>query len=142
MFALLNCQPHENTVIWMSFTTALLCPSCPGERCPCRFSASSFSLFTAAEQGRLPLVMRAINGGKNPSTEDKGGYTPLHYAGMSLTFVGGCLTICTAQHNRVDVVKFLLYAGANKNANSCGATPLHRAAFSGSTFPPVSSLRC
>ena len=43
---------------------------------------------------------------------DPYGYSPLHYA---------------AQHNHLKIVNYLLINGAKVNANSCGATPLHRA---------------
>mmetsp|Transcript_13324 Transcript_13324/g.17272 ORF Transcript_13324/g.17272 Transcript_13324/m.17272 type:complete len:259 (-) Transcript_13324:218-994(-) len=107
----------------MSFTTALRCPTCtaPNDKkvkCPCRGIGPSFSPFTAAELGDLNTVVKFLEKyGRDVDKEDSGGYTMLHYA---------------AQHNRAKVVEYLCKKKANLNSHSCGATPLHRAAYAGS----------
>ena len=127
----------------------------PGKRgeaprqCPCKNLPQSLSSFTAAEFGDLRALSRL--GPAVASRVDIGGCTPLHYA---------------AQHDRTASVSLLLSLGADIDGRAseasgegvedsaawprrgrgggdappprpCGATPLHRASFSGA----VSSMR-
>lgn len=104
--------------------------SSPVRQCPCKLLPRSFSSFTAAEYGDLHTLAKfgpAIAG-----RQDDFGYTPLHLA---------------AQNNHVAATALLLQLGchvdglvtqergmySNTVTRSCGATPLHRAAFSGAT---------
>lgn len=80
------------------------------------------SACAAALTGNLSRLQTLIN--KNPSAlHDDGyngstGYTPLHYA---------------AREGHVQIVEYLLQAGANVNSRTAAgkATPLHRAAYAG-----------
>lgn len=109
----------------MSFVKSSLCPTHNSAKgCPCRQLTIFASIFTAAELGDAQRVSSLIKGPRKvrPDTCDPFGYTALHFA---------------AQHNRVDVIKVLIAAGASPDGVSvkkggCGATPLHRAAYSGS----------
>ena len=99
-------------------------------QCPCKLLPRSFSSFTAAEYGDLHTLTKI--GPAIASRQDGNGYTPLHLA---------------AQHNHVSATALLLQLGChvdglvlqergldnNATVVSCGATPLHRAAFSGAT---------
>mmetsp|Transcript_108 Transcript_108/g.168 ORF Transcript_108/g.168 Transcript_108/m.168 type:complete len:259 (+) Transcript_108:592-1368(+) len=105
----------------MSFTTALKCFHDNGV-CTCKGGLSKLgttsSPFTAAANGELETVVKYVEKfGRDVDKEDSGGFTMLHYA---------------AQHDRTSVVEYLCKMRANVNSRSCGATPLHRAAFWGS----------
>jgi hypothetical protein len=83
--------------------------------CPCKRIPLYLSSFTAAEHGNLDLSSLAHL--KNISSRsDSAGNTPLHLA---------------AQHGHVNACVALLDAGCHVNACKSGATPLHRASFSG-----------
>jgi len=88
--------------------------------CPCKLvKPATASIWTAAQTNDLVSVQGRV--AQNPalaSKVDAYGYTALHYA---------------AQQNHVAVVAFLLANGCPADANACGATPLHRAAYAGST---------
>ena len=86
--------------------------------CPCKLMTSSCSIWTAAETNDYDTVYSRINSNSALASKlDAYGYTALHYA---------------AQHNHVRIVIFLLSKGCPPDANGCGATPLHRASYSGS----------
>ena len=83
--------------------------------CPCKFLSSSLSSFTAAEYGDIHSLSKI----KDVATRrDDAGYSPLHF---------------TAQFNHVAATALLLQLGCPVDVGVCGATPLHRAAFSGAT---------
>jgi len=123
------------------FTKGLLCPhsagkphdaphGAPGDmskpghaenavasKCPCKSFSVSCSLFTAAEWGVLSRVQQRVQGNEGLIDKtDCGGYTMLHYA---------------AQHGHVDICKYLISKGCDIDPHACGATPLHRACYSG-----------
>lgn len=86
--------------------------------CPCKLMTSSSSIWTAAETNDYNTVFSRVTSNSTLISKfDVYGYTALHYA---------------AQHNHIRIVEFLLGKGCPPDANSCGATPLHRAAYSGS----------
>jgi hypothetical protein len=99
-------------------------------QCPCKLLPRSFSSFTAAEYGDLCTLTKI--GPAIAQRHDDFGYTPLHFA---------------AQNNHVAATALLLQLGchvdgivsvegelqSNSTTRCCGATPLHRAAFSGAT---------
>lgn len=84
--------------------------------CPCKFLPMSLSSFTAAEYGDIHSLSKI----KDVATRrDDFGYTPLHYA---------------AQFNHLAATSLLLNLGCLVDGGGyCGATPLHRASFSGAT---------
>ncbi|RQM30505.1 hypothetical protein B5M09_001625 [Aphanomyces astaci] len=87
--------------------------------CPCRKALLRKSIFTAAQDGDVDHVRSFFECRKahlHIDFVDDFGYTSLHYA---------------SQWNRVEVVRYLLSRGANPDCAKCGATPLHRAAYSG-----------
>ncbi|ETW08760.1 hypothetical protein H310_01278 [Aphanomyces invadans] len=87
--------------------------------CPCRRALLRKSIFTAAQDGDLDHVRSFFECRKADlpiDFVDDFGYTALHYA---------------SQSNRVDVVAYLLSRRASPDCARCGATPLHRAAYSG-----------
>jgi ankyrin repeat protein len=98
-----------------------------GRSCPCKRVPLYLSSFTAAEHGNLQSLLRR-NDADHLSTLalrcDSAGNTVLHLA---------------AQHGHVRVVAVLLNSSSADssadavNAAACGATPLHRASFSGAT---------
>ncbi len=100
----------------MTPTTRTITPTTKG--CPCKGLSYSLSSFTAAEYGIL-LRRTANKNKKNTITtiESCHGYNLLHF---------------TAQHGHVASTAYLLQCGANPQVGSCGATPLHRASYSGS----------
>lgn len=84
--------------------------------CPCKFLSTSLSSFTAAEYGDIHSLSK-IN--DVATRKDDAGYNPLHF---------------TAQFNHVAATALLLQLGCDVDGSGhCGATPLHRAAFSGAT---------
>lgn len=86
--------------------------------CPCKQLTPATSVWTAAETNDLAsLVSRIDSNNSLASKFDAYGYTALHYA---------------AQQNHVKIVVHLLSKGCPPDASSCGATPLHRAAYTGS----------
>jgi ankyrin repeat protein len=101
----------------MSFATGITHGDCETGICPCKFVTTSMTVWTAAEHGNIDIIMAKYS--KSPQSinkMDNYGYTPLHYA---------------AQQNHHQIVHFLLTNGAQSDLQCCGATPLHRAAFSG-----------
>mmetsp|Transcript_15550 Transcript_15550/g.32181 ORF Transcript_15550/g.32181 Transcript_15550/m.32181 type:complete len:405 (-) Transcript_15550:54-1268(-) len=84
--------------------------------CPCKFLSTSLSSFTAAEYGDIHSLSKI----KDVTTRrDDAGYNPLHF---------------TAQFNHVAATALLLQMGCPVDGGDhCGATPLHRASFSGAT---------
>jgi ankyrin repeat protein len=86
--------------------------------CPCKQLTSAISVWTAAETNDLAsLISRVDSNNSLASKFDAYGYTALHYA---------------AQQNHIKIVIYLLSKGCPPDASSCGATPLHRAAYTGS----------
>ena len=84
--------------------------------CPCKLMTSSTSIWTAAETNDYDTVLaRIAQNSALISKLDAYGYSGLHYA---------------AQHNHVRIVEYFLSKGCPPDSNSCGATPLHRAAYS------------
>ena len=88
--------------------------------CPCKSLSFSLSSFTAAEYGNIHFLTRHKNLDAN-KLSDVGKYNLLHL---------------TAQHGHVTATCLLLQLGAcvdgtSREEGGCGATPLHRAAFSG-----------
>jgi len=82
--------------------------------CPCKLLPKSLSSFTAAEYGDIHSLSKIKD---IASRTDDAGYNPLHY---------------TAQFNHVAATAYLLQLGCPVDGmGHCGATPLHRAAFSG-----------
>lgn len=89
--------------------------------CPCKRVPLYLSSFTAAEHGDLHSLVFTSTRSSQPwiaSRVDSAGSTPLHYS---------------AQHGHVAATAFLLQQGSDVNAAASGATPLHRASFSGAT---------
>ena len=90
----------------------------PRTTCPCKLLPNSLSSFTAAEYGDIHSLSKI----KDVATrKDDAGYNPLHF---------------TAQFNHIAATAFLLQLGCPVDGSGdshCGATPLHRAAFSGAT---------
>jgi ankyrin repeat protein len=112
-----------------------LCTS--SDTCPCKQSSYHASIWTACASNDFLLVANKINlQPRLVNTLDRFGYSPLHYA---------------AQGNHADIVRLLLFHGADPNGcaslgsgyvtnkesakrsvlgkdpRPCGATPLHRA---------------
>ena len=90
-----------------------------GDDCPCKLIKPSSSIWTAAQTNDIDTITAKME--QNPSSASKldaYGYSALHYA---------------AQHNHLQIVEMLLAKGCPVDGNSCGATPLHRAAYAGST---------
>mmetsp|Transcript_12375 Transcript_12375/g.25200 ORF Transcript_12375/g.25200 Transcript_12375/m.25200 type:complete len:451 (-) Transcript_12375:218-1570(-) len=84
--------------------------------CPCKFLPRSLSSFTAAEYGDIHSLSNIKD---ISSRRDDAGYNPLHFA---------------AQFNHVAATVFLLQLRCPVDGGGhCGATPLHRASFSGAT---------
>lgn len=84
--------------------------------CPCKLLPRSLSSFTAAEYGDIHSLSKIKD---IASRRDDAGYNPLHFA---------------AQFNHVAATAFLLQRGCPVDGGGhCGATPLHRASFSGAT---------
>ena len=82
--------------------------------CPCKRLPLVLSSFTGAEYGDLHSLRRHER--DITRKRDSAGNTPLHLA---------------AQHDHVRATAALLEAGCHVNSQSGGATPLHRASFSG-----------
>lgn len=90
-----------------------------GDDCPCKLIKPSSSIWTAAQTNDIGSITIKIEQNASLASKlDAYGYSALHYA---------------AQHNHVQIVELLLSKGCPVDANSCGATPLHRASYSGST---------
>ena len=90
-----------------------------GDDCPCKLIKPSSSIWTAAQTNDIDTITARVE--QNPTSASKldaYGYSALHYA---------------AQHNHLQIVELLLGKGCPVDGNSCGATPLHRAAYAGST---------
>ena len=90
-----------------------------GDDCPCKLIKPSSSIWTAAQTNDIDTITARVE--QNPASASKldaYGYSALHYA---------------AQHNHLQIVELLLTKGCSVDGNSCGATPLHRAAYAGST---------
>jgi hypothetical protein len=86
------------------------------KECPCKLLPRSFSSYTAAEYGDVHSLSKIQD---VATRRDDSGYTPLHYA---------------AQFNQVAATAMLLELGCSIDGGGyCGATPLHRASFSGAT---------
>jgi hypothetical protein len=86
--------------------------------CPCKQLTAATSVWTAAETNDLASLISRIDSNNSLASKfDAYGYTALHYA---------------AQQNHIKIVIYLLSKGCPPDANSCGATPLHRAAYTGS----------
>lgn len=84
--------------------------------CPCKLLPLSLSSFTAAEYGDIHSLSKIQN---VATRRDDAGYTPLHFA---------------AQFNHLAATALLLNLGCSVDGGGyCGATPLHRASFSGAT---------
>mmetsp|Transcript_30921 Transcript_30921/g.47405 ORF Transcript_30921/g.47405 Transcript_30921/m.47405 type:complete len:360 (+) Transcript_30921:46-1125(+) len=83
--------------------------------CPCKRLPLALSSFTAAAYGDIGSLEKRLIDGKIDRT-DVGGYTLLHLA---------------AQHGHIPSALFLLERGIRVDAGPNGATPLHRASFSG-----------
>jgi ankyrin repeat protein len=105
--------------------------SLPHRSCPCQHISLSLSSATAAEYGDIQSLSHRLHKRSNEqqqqqhSTISNGGITPLHLA---------------AQHDHPAAVLLLLSEGGchvdtgfskNQTTSFCGATPLHRASFSG-----------
>jgi thiamine pyrophosphate-dependent acetolactate synthase large subunit-like protein len=79
----------------------------------------SSSIWTAAQTNDIDSITTRIEQNASLASKlDAYGYSALHYA---------------AQHNHIQIVQLLLTKGCPADANSCGATPLHRASYAGST---------
>jgi ankyrin repeat protein len=92
------------------------------KNCPCKFINTNNSIFTAASSGDLVSVKRSIEkqGVNNFQLKlDAYGYSAIHYA---------------AQHNYPEILSYILSTreGIDVDKNSCGASPLLRAAYNGS----------
>ena len=92
-------------------------PSCPCKRLPLVLSS-----YTAAEHGDVHSLQRRHqrqgNARSNHQDDTTGGITPLHLA---------------AQHGHVAATAFLLQRQTSPNPGKDGATPLHRASYSGAS---------
>ena len=85
--------------------------------CPCRLETRNLSIFTACSIGEIESVKKRITINPNSvNTCDSYGMSPLLYA---------------AQNNHHKIVQLLLDNNGSPNIASSGATPLHRAAYSG-----------
>ncbi len=101
-----------------------------GRQCTCKFIPEArLSSFTAAEYGKISSQHDWTN--RKKKNLDAGGYSPLFYA---------------AQHGHPSSTLKLLEQGWNVDGYdaTCGATPLHRASFSGaiSTMQILISWSC
>lgn len=88
--------------------------------CPCKRGSFEGNLWSAAQWGQEERVRHLLSAAHSadPNKVDEEGYTALIFA---------------AQKGHDGVIRALLAAGALVSAGGCGATPLHRAAYSGHT---------
>ena len=91
--------------------------------CPCKKIPLSLSSFTAAEYGDLASLSKIGSRIDVATKRDKGGYSPLHFSAQQNHVAACCLLL--NQGCPVD--------GGGYEQGGCGATPLHRASFSGAT---------
>ena len=91
--------------------------------CPCKKIPLSLSSFTAAEYGDLASLSKIGSRIDVATKRDKGGYSPLHFSAQQNHVAACCLLL--NQGCPVD--------GGGYEEGGCGATPLHRASFSGAT---------
>ncbi|KAG7373204.1 ankyrin repeat domain protein [Nitzschia inconspicua] len=103
----------------------------PVRQCPCKLLPRSFSSFTAAEYGDLYTLARI--GPAIARRRDEFGYTPLHLASQNNHVAATALLLQLGCHVDGLVVQHEGGPDAESIVSSCGATPLHRAAFSGAT---------
>lgn len=89
-------------------------PGCSETECVCKnISSLSVSIWTAAQIGDEVTVRRKAEKNKKLLAQfDDYGYMPLHYA---------------AQNGHEQIVEYLLRENVPVDAESCGATALHRA---------------
>jgi hypothetical protein len=94
--------------------------------CPCKYISFSLSSFTAAEYG-------VLHGRRSNTTicNKKAKDATSTYLTSVETCHGYSLLHFTAQHGHVASTSYLLERGADPDVGSCGATPLHRASYSG-----------
>lgn len=94
--------------------------NCDIETCPCKNQTYNCSIFSAASTNSIQLIKNKLLINPNIAGKlDVYGYTPLHYS---------------AQMNNFTILSLLLSSSLRKvdpDFNTCGATPLHRAAYSG-----------
>lgn len=110
--------PDGQTSWFLRFTMSLTADRQHDARsCPCKRIPLCLSSFTAAEHGDLNSL-RHRHSDALSSRRDAAGNTPLHLA---------------AQHGHAAVTAYLLNSGCDVNDAGSGATPLHRASFSGAT---------
>jgi ankyrin repeat protein len=93
---------HEIDVAYGEGQTALSCAVEAGH------VEVQTALSCAVEAGHVEVASLLLSKGANPNTDDRLGYTPLHYAAM---------------HNRVEVSKLLLAAGVSPKTEKTKCTP-------------------
>jgi len=102
-------------------------------QCPCKVLPQSLSSFTAAEYGDLLSLSRL--GPAVIDRVDAGGYTPLHLAAQNghVAATAYLLSLGADVDGRVchDSNSTFSMAESSQSSHLCGATPLHRAAYSG-----------
>uniref|UniRef100_A0A7S2EPD4 Uncharacterized protein n=1 Tax=Trieres chinensis TaxID=1514140 RepID=A0A7S2EPD4_TRICV len=137
-----------------------------GSQCPCKSLPQVFSSFTAAEFGHLGTLAR--QGASVANRVDSGGYTPLHLAAQHdrsaavalLLRLGADVDGLTPQQRDTNETRNGHTTAAKGGGSGdggdapplgCGATPLHRASFSGAVSSmqvllgwsdPTSGRRC
>jgi ankyrin repeat protein len=74
---------------------------------------TNYDVFRACAAGNIEYIKKYILNGMNPNVENEVGWTLLNLA---------------VEHDRKEIVQFLLESGVNINfQSSCGWTPLHQA---------------